>query len=170
MDQFSHFFTASLTNTSSLYQALTGHGWSQCAPCQPAVQTQEPSAALHFAPLVQWQVALHPGPQVPSEQGVEQSGPRQPAETSKTISHVWLFKQKICRPKFVPVHQDQVKHGLTSFYLLCRSKRRQPASSRQSSYRSTPESSSSHRCHFYTDSHSEPPVMIKHIINNNKPK
>lgn len=117
MDQFSHFFTASLTNTSSLYQALTGHGWSQCAPCQPAVQTQEPSAALHFAPLVQWQVALHPGPQVPSEQGVEQSGPRQPAETSKTISHVWLFKQKICRPKFVPVHQDQVKHGL--FLTVC---------------------------------------------------
>ena len=88
MDQFPHIFTASLMNTSSLYQAFTGHGWSQRAPCQPAVQTQEPSAALHFAPLVQWQVALHPGPQVPSEQGVEQSGPRQPAETSRTISHV----------------------------------------------------------------------------------
>lgn len=60
---------------------LTGHGWSQRAPCQPAVQVQDPSAGLHFAPLAQWQVALHPGPQVPSEQGVEQSGPRQPTGT-----------------------------------------------------------------------------------------
>lgn len=66
-------------------QALTGHGWSQRVPCQPAVQVQDPSAGLHFAPLAQWQVALHPGPQVPSEQGVEQSTPRQPADTQRSV-------------------------------------------------------------------------------------
>lgn len=69
-------------------QAFTGQGWSQRVPCQPAVQVQDPSAGLHFAPLVQWQVALHPGPQVPSEQGVEQSGPCQPVDTRSTVSHL----------------------------------------------------------------------------------
>lgn len=60
-------------------QAFTGHIWSQRVPCQPAVQVHDPSVGLHFAPLVQRQVELHPAPQVPSEHGVEQRGPRQPA-------------------------------------------------------------------------------------------
>lgn len=63
----------------------------------------------------------------------------------------------------------RVKHWLTVwcfFYLLCRSKSRRWASNRQSFYRSTPGSSSCHRCHFYMNSHSEPPA----IINNNKPR
>lgn len=77
-------------NRKPNFEAFTGHGWSQRAPCQPAVQVQDPSAGLHFAPLEQWQVALHPGPQVPSEQGVEQSGPRQPADIPRTVSHVGL--------------------------------------------------------------------------------
>lgn len=40
---------------------------------------------------------------------------------------------------------------------LCRSKPRQLPSSQQSFHRSTPGSSSCHRCHSYMDSHSEPP-------------
>lgn len=82
-----------------LIQVLTGHDWSQRAPCQPAVHVQDPSAGLHFAPLAQWQVALHPGPQVPSAQGAEQSSPRQPAETQWTVSHIkpvtWLIKGSV---------------------------------------------------------------------------
>lgn len=71
----------------SHFKTFTGHGWSQRAPCHPAVQVQDPSTGLHFALLAQWQVALHPGPQVPIEQGVEQSGARQPADTQRTVSH-----------------------------------------------------------------------------------
>lgn len=64
-----------------------------------------------------------------------------------------------------------VNNKYSVFYPLCRNKSRQSASSRQSFHRSTPGSSSCHRCHFYMDSHSEPPAIIINNINlNNKPQ
>lgn len=82
-----------------------GHDWSQRAPCQPAVQVQDPSAGLHFAPLAQWQVALQPGPQVPSEQGAEQSSPRQPSLQKHVPSigeQSTKFSQEHSREQFLP--------------------------------------------------------------------
>lgn len=91
------FSTTSQTNKAvkNHIRVFTGHGLSQRAPCQPAVQVQDPSAGLHFAPLAQRQLALHPGPQVPSEHGVEQASPRQPADAHVAmldLSHGWYGK------------------------------------------------------------------------------
>lgn len=51
------------------------------------VHVQDPSVGLHFAPLEQWQVELHPEPQVPSEQRAEQFGPCQPKSEWKNRQH-----------------------------------------------------------------------------------
>lgn len=84
---------------------FTGHEWSQRAPCQPAVQVQDPSAGLHFAPLAQWQVVLHPGPQVPSEQGAEHSGPCQPADAQRARRPGLIGCHFTDRPRFL-FHAD----------------------------------------------------------------
>lgn len=132
---------------------LTPHGWSQSAPCHPDEHLHDPSAGSHFAPLVQRQVALHPGPHVPSVQGKEQSDPLQPADASETVKNdtvrLWMtFSNRRCL-------SDKM------CYPLCRSTPHQLGSSQWSFHRNTPGSSSSHRCHFYRDSHSELPTGVK---------
>lgn len=60
---------------------LTGHGTSQYWSRQPAEQVQVPLAGSQAAPLAHGQVWLQLSPQVPLEQGMEQSTPCHPAPT-----------------------------------------------------------------------------------------
>lgn len=67
---------------------LTGQGWSHRSPLHPAVHVQEPSAGWHWALLAHWHEALQPGPHVPSEHGMEQSGPLHPVKNTHAHTHV----------------------------------------------------------------------------------
>lgn len=57
---------------------LTGQGASQNWSRQPGEQMQVPLAGSQAAPLAHSHVWLQPSPQVPLEQGMEQSTPCQP--------------------------------------------------------------------------------------------
>lgn len=71
--------------------ALTGHGTSQYSSVQPGEQAQVPLTGLQDAPLAHWHVWLQLSPQVPLEQGMEQSTPCQPAQTTDHFSLKWNF-------------------------------------------------------------------------------
>lgn len=57
---------------------LTGQGRSQYSSLQPGEQAQVPLTGSQAAALEHWHVWLQLGPQVPLEQGREQSTPCQP--------------------------------------------------------------------------------------------
>ena len=66
---------------------LTGHGSSQYSSCHPGVQVQDPLSGSQAAPWAHTHVWLQPGPQLPLEQGMEQSTPCQPAHTHVHAIH-----------------------------------------------------------------------------------
>ena len=100
-----------------------------------------------------------------------QTTERQPCliESDLVSSHSFISmfnKRSIIHQTISPL---TVTFFLNILYPLCRSKPRQLPSSQQSFHRSTPGSSSCHRCHSYMDSHSEPPAIITKIHVNYKP-
>lgn len=62
------------------HAVLTGHGRSHSSSLQPGEQVQLPLSGSHAASLAHWHVWLQLRPQVPLEQGMEQSTPCQPGK------------------------------------------------------------------------------------------
>lgn len=160
---FAHLLTASLRNKPSLKLPIghlpgtVGHSVPPASrPCRCRIHLQDYiSPRWHSG---RWRCILDPRfLQSSVKSSLAPASLHIHRERSDTfhLLHEFSIRQSFLVLVFVSVVFWHLSHP------LCRNKSRQQASSRQSLCRCTPKSSSSHRCHFCMDFHSEPPAQFR---------